>query len=478
MSLQSAKNPDITFAKKPILFSVSNDPISSDAGLLLIRQFDEKIGMTQTLSDCFHDPRDPNRIEHTFLEMIRARVYGILAGYYDQNDFDTLREDPIFQIIVREPGQDLASQPTLSRFENQVGSDSLLRVREWFVTHFLDSFAEPPLTMTFDLDAVDDPTHGSQQLTLFHGYYEQYQYLPLLIHHVESDQLVMFCLRHGTAAASLGADDDLEYLVGRIRERWPNTTIRLRGDCGFGNPTMYKTYERLDVIYTCGQASNNVLKRETENLMTRTTEAFKKTTQPQRQFHGFWYQAESWERPRWIIAKAEAHHRGTNLRFIATNRPGAHIFQEATYDDYTLRGESENRNKEIKCGLGMDRLSDNRVVANITRLALHACAMNLLVRLRREMANPPESSHPDLPRELLPEPDRRIDQNARRRADPLGEGQPTTWRTLIIKAAAKVVVSCRRIVIQLSSSWPHRDHFERVWNYVVSRPTQVAFFTG
>src|SRR5204863_5297706 len=159
-----------------------------------------------------------------FLEMVRMRMFGILAGYEDQNDHDTLRTDPVFKLIAeRSPTDpDLASQPTLSRFENQINVKSLLRLREVMVDQFIASFAEPPLSLTFDLDAVDDPTHGSQQLTLFHGFYEQFQYLPLVITCADNDQIVMVSLRHGTAAASLGADDDLQYLVTRLRATWPD----------------------------------------------------------------------------------------------------------------------------------------------------------------------------------------------------------------------------------------------------------------
>src|SRR6202789_3884386 len=193
--------------------------------------------------------------------MVRSRVFGILAGYADQNDHDTLRTDPVFKLIADRSPDDphLASQPTLSRFENQIDVPSLFRLRDVFIDQFIASFAQPPITLTFDLDAVDDPAHGSQQLTLFHAFYEQYQYLVITC--AENDAIVMLSLRHGTATASLGADDDLEYLVTRIRAVWPNVRIRVRGDGGFGNPTMYEVSERLDVIYTYGLSTNPVLQR-------------------------------------------------------------------------------------------------------------------------------------------------------------------------------------------------------------------------
>ena len=237
---------------------------------------------------------------------------------------DTLRTDPVFKLIANRSltDPDLASQPTLSRFENRIDIPSLFRLRDVLIDQFIASFAQPPVTLTFDLDAVDDPTHGSQQLTLFHAFYEQYQYLPLVITCAENDAIVVLSLRHGTAPASLGADDDLEYLVTRIRAVWPNVRIRVRGDGGFGNPTMYEVSERLDVIYTYGLATNTVLQRESDALLAEAVRLWDETHVPQRLFAGFWYQAGTWPLPRWVVVKAEVNAQGTNRRFVTTNRPG------------------------------------------------------------------------------------------------------------------------------------------------------------
>ncbi len=481
MSLQGALPFDFDFFEPlPIQFEISEAPLTSDAGLLPLRQFDERIGLTRQFAAVLDDPRDPELIEHSFLDMVRMRIFGILAGYEDQNDHDTLRTDPVFKLIAeRSPqGADLASQPTLSRFENQINIPSLKRLREVFVDQFIASFAQPPLTLTFDLDAVDDETHGSQQLSLFHGYYEQHQYLPLVITSAETDQIVMLSLRHGTATASLGADDDLEYLVTRVRAAFLGVTIRVRGDCGFGVPVMYDMCERLDVIYTVGQSANVVLQRESEELLAEAVRRWDESREPQRLFTAFWYQAGTWTAPRWTIVKAEANAQGTNRRFVVTNRPGGQAYPEATYDEYVMRGESENRNKEFKCGLAMDRLSDHRFMANFFRLYLHAAALNLLARMRREIADPPPAPAGDVPIEALAGEQRKQYQNARRKQDPLGEGHPATWRLLLIKVAAAVVVSCRRIVIRLSGSWPNRDYFEHVSRHVRQRPAVPSCWTG
>jgi hypothetical protein len=458
------------FADRPVVVEPSRAQLSSDAGLLPMRQFDQQIGLTRQFAQALDDPRDPARIEHALLDMVRARLYGILAGYEDQNDHDALRHDPVFKLVSdRAPdGPDLASQPTLSRFENAVSIPSLKRLRDVVLDQFLDSFAQPPRSLTFDLDAVDDPAHGQQQLVLFHGYFDQYQYFPSFITCADNDQVVLLSLRPGAVHAALGADDDLEHLVRRVRQRWPDVVIRVRGDAGYGVPWMYAVCERLGVDYTFGLAANAVLRRHSDALLAQAEAAFATTGQPQRHCDGFWYQAGSWPVPRWVVVKCEAHAQGTNRRFVVTNRPGAQVLPEAAYDAYAQRGESENRNKELKCDLAIDRTSDHRFVANYFRLYLHVAAFNLLVRLRRHVASP-------LPAPPPPAPASRRAWSQRRRQDPLGEGQPSTWRSLLIKVAAEVVVSSRRILVRLSSTWPYLGWYEHVCRRL---PIAVVAATG
>jgi len=196
--------------------------------LLPIRQFDKRIGLTQAFADALDDPRDPDLTEHTFLEMVRSRVYGILVGYEDQNDHDTLRSDPVFKLVAGRSADDpdLASQPTLARFENAISIKSLKRLRDVFLDQFIASFDTPPRRLTFDLDAVDDPAHGHQQLTFWHGYYDQNQYLPLVITCADNDQFVMLSLRPGNVHAALGADDGCR----RIGRTWAGI-VACANDC-------------------------------------------------------------------------------------------------------------------------------------------------------------------------------------------------------------------------------------------------------
>lgn len=485
MNVQSVWQQELGFLSgKPIVVEPVTADMSSDAGLLPIRQLDEALGLTEQFAAALVDSRDGPALTHSYLEMTRSRVYGILAGYEDQNDHDTLRSDPVFKLIAnRSPdANDLASQPTLSRFENAIGPASLFRLQDVLIDQFIASFPEPPTRLTFDIDLIDDPTHGSQQLTFFHGYYEQYQYLQRVITCADNDQIVMASLLFGTAPSTLGVDDDLAYLLERLRRVWPGVRITLRADSGFATPNFYVTCEALSVDYTIGLGMNAVLKRLSEPLLERAVQQWETTDQPQRQFTGFWYRADSWPVLRWVVVKAEANAVGTNRRAVVTNRAGAAVLPYATYDEYTERGESENRNKELKCSLRGDRLSDHRFMANYFRLYLHCMAANLLVRVRQVVADPPAvapsnetaeatlngvAAAEPLPASQLAGRDRKQYFNRRRDQDPLGEGHAETWRTRLIKVAALVVVSARRVVVQLSGSWPHLAHFRSVCEAVL-----------
>jgi hypothetical protein len=455
--------------------------ISTDAGLLIFRQWDEQLGFTEGFAGQLDDPR--REPDHSILEMVRSRVFGIIAGYEDQNDHDALRSDAVFKLLAdRSPeDDDLASQPTLSRFENAVTPRALLRLEEWFVERFVNSFDEPPREVTLDIDVFDDPTHGQQQLTFFHGYYSQYQYLVRAITCAENDMVVLPVLLYGTADAALGVGEDLQRIVHALREKFPHVLIRLRADSGYAKPWLYQLCEGMDVEYSIGIGMNNVLKKNSEKLLQKAVEQYEMTGQPQRLFTGFDYQAGTWHESRWVVVKCEANGQGTNRRAVVTNRPGARTLPEGVYDEYSERGEGENRNKELKCELCADRLSDHRYLANCFRMFLHCLANNLLVLLRRHIAAPPAEETPpsvdypapgtetqeQLPPEARTGRARRRDFNRRREADPLGEGHACTWRMRLIKVAARIKVTARRIRVFLSGSWPFLDHFRDVGEAVL-----------
>lgn len=477
--------------RKEVVVRPDEERLSSDGGLLPIRQFDEHWGLTAGFAAQLSDPRiDPN---HSQLAMVRQRVYGILAGYEDQNDHDALRHDPVFQLIAgREPSdQPLASQPTLSRFENAVTPRMLLQLEEWFLQQFVQRLPADTRHLTLDIDLFDDPAHGQQQLIFFHGFYEQYQYLVRVITCAENDLLTLPVLLYGTARPTLGLSEDLRRLVTALRGRFPDLRLHVRMDCGFAAPEIYETCEELRVEYTIGVGMNNVLKQRSADELQAAQAAFAESGEPQRRFTAFEYQAQSWTAPRWVVVKCEAHAQGTNRRAVVTNRPGARVLPRGAYDEYAERGESENRNKELKCELSTDRLSDHRYMANAFRMYLHCLTYWLLVLLRRQVAAPPRAeavgslqdangeavassagallpdavrpeAAPELPPESWQGQRRRRHFNHRREQDPLGEGHACTWRMRLIKVAARVVSRARHVQVFLSGSWPFLSHYQAV----------------
>lgn len=425
------------FADRPVVVQRHSGQLSSDAGLLPLREFDERWRYTQRMAACLSDARTAP--DHTTTSMLRQRLFGILADYEDCNDHDALRDDPIFKLLAGKlPADDpLASQPTLSRFENAVTIPTLWKLLDFLVETGIERLHEHhggnlPDSLILDIDPTDDPTHGHQQLSFFHGYYEQHQYFPILITEPTTRHVFYAHLRPGAVHAALGADDDLMFVVERLQRARPDLRIHVRGDSGFGVPRMYEACENNRISYTFGIAGNARLQEDAQGLLTQAMMQFEQTREKQRLFTAFSYQAHSWNRYRTVIAKAECHEKGTNLRFIVTSLPVTSIDDpQRLYDDYVQRGESEQRMDELKNGLHMDRMSCHRFMANFWRLLLHTAAYNLLNAVR---------DHEAVPEEL-------------RRA------QPATWRSKLIKVAATVVVSTRRVLIQIAGHWPFWDYY-------------------
>ncbi|MBZ5671795.1 MAG: IS1380 family transposase [Acidobacteriia bacterium] len=428
------------FAHRPVVVQRHAGQISSDAGLLPIREFDERQRYSERMAACLSDSRvDP---DHTLSSMLRQRLYGILADYEDCNDHDALRDDPIFKLVSgRSPEDDpLASQPTLSRFENGVSIAALWKLLEFLTDTGIERLGEHhggklPDSVILDLDPTDDETHGHQQLSLFHGYYEQHQYFPMVISEPTTRHIFYNHLRPGAVHAALGAEENLMFVAERLRRARSDMTIHARGDSGFGVPWMYEVCESNGISYTFGIAGNSRLQEYAQGLVDQAVTQFQETKEKQRLFTAFSYKAESWDRFRTIVAKAECQDQGTNLRFIVTSLPVNSIDDpQRLYDDYVQRGESEQRMDELKNGLHMDRLSCHRFMANFWRLLLHTAAYNLLNALR---------DHEQVPVEL-------------RRA------QPRTWRSKLIKVAALVVSSTRRVLVQIAEHWPFWNFYRAV----------------
>jgi hypothetical protein len=426
--------------------------LTSDAGLLAVRQFDQRVGWTERFAACLDDQR--NDPAHSVLSMVRQRVYGVLAGYEDCNDHDTLRDDPVFKMLTdRLPdGEALASQPTLSRLENAVSIAALFKLIDLTVQQGVQRVKAKhggrlPGRVTIDLDPTDDPAHGQQHLAFFHGFYDQHQYYPMIVSEPTTRHVFIAWLRHGTAGAGLGATDDVERIAAAFRRVNPGTRLHVRGDAGLGTPGMYDLCERDGHTYTFGLSTNPKLKAWAEPLVRKAVRAYTLTTSKQRVFAFRRYQAQTWGTPRTVVAKAECSAEGTNLRFIVTSLPVQDAAQaEAVYDGYVQRGQSEQRMDELKNGLSAGRLSCHRFTSNFLRLLMHTLAFNLLNALR---------DHPGVPAELR-------------------AARPDTWRSKIIKVAAVITQTTRRIVIDLSSAWPFWPLLARVGHRALRTPRARA----
>jgi hypothetical protein len=421
------------YRHQPIRADFSGGQITSDAGLLPLRAFDQHHGLTRELAQHLRDPRLGGRVRHSSLALLRQRVYQIVAGYEDANDADRLRYDPAFQLLADQPlGQPLSSQPTLSRWENTPSARELICAHDGGLDAFVRLCGKQVRQrgeILLDVDSTDDPTYGQQQLSFFNGGYNQHMYHPLLIFERHTGCLLAARLRRGTASSHARIVPLLVRILRRLLREFPGVTIRLRADAGFALPLLYKFCEFFGIQYTIGIPANVVFRRRTAALQRRLARRYRRTHLPQRSFTSFRHRARTWPRLRRIVAKAEHSATGTNLRFLVTNCPGrsAQIFRF-----YNERGECENRIEEFKNGFHADRLSCHRFLANAFRLLLHSFAYNLVNLFRLHL--PPA----------------------------LRSAQIETLRTQLFKIGARVRQTARCVRIHLASGWPFQSLFQTV----------------
>jgi len=413
----------------------SGGQISSDAGLLPLRAFDQRHGLTRDLAKCLTDFREEERTRHSVLSLFRQRLYQIIAGYEDANDADRLRHDPAFQILADQPlGTPLGSQPTLSRWENSPAPRDLLHLQDalldWFVK-ICGGQVRKRGEILLDVDSTDDPTHGQQQLSFFNAGYDQHMYHPLLIFERHTGCLLAARLRRGTAASHARIIPLLLRIVPRLQREFPKARIKLRADAGFALPMLYEFCEFFGISYVIGIAANSRLEGKAQRLQRRLARRYRRTGQPQRSFSSFRYRAYSWSHQRRICYKAEHTAAGTNLRFLVTNLKGRSRSVFAFYND---RGECENRIEEFKNGFAADRLSCHRFRANAFRLLLHSFAYNLVNLFRLQLPLSMRSA------------------------------QIETLRIQLFKIGARIRETARCIRIHLASCWPFQDLFQAVCN--------------
>ena len=395
--------------------------VSSDGGALLLRQADRRVGLTAGVAIALGDERRQASCEHDVRSLVRQRVYALALGYEDLNDHQTLRADPGLQTAV-ERDEPLASSPTLCRWENRADRDAAWAIHRVLVERFIASYTHPPRRLVLDFDATDDAVHGNQEGRFFHGYYNQYCFLPLYV--FCGAQLLVSYLRPSSADPARHVWAILALLVKRLRQEWPGVEIVFRGDSAFCRWRLLAWCERHQVRYIVGLAKNSRVQAEAADLMEEARAAFMATGEKQRLFADLVYAAGTWDKPRRVIAKAEHGDLGSNPRFVVTNLDGV---AQTLYDDvYCARGEMENRIKEQQLDLFADRTSCHRWWPNQLRLLLSSLAYTLLEAIRRLAL----------------------------RGTELARAQCGTIRLKLLKIGAVVVRNTRHVRFILSSGYP------------------------
>ena len=441
---------------KPVVAQLDQADSSSDGGALLLKAVDERLGLTQALAGCLGDPREAGKVTHSLVELLRQRIFAIALGYPDANDAVGLAEDPIHKLLLgRDPvrGEALASQPTLSRFENRAQTTDLYRMAEGLADAVIERHRRRLggrcRRITLDFDPTDDPTHGQQEFSFFHGYYDTYCYLPLIgtLSFNEEPEQYLFCavLRPGNAAAHKGLLAILRRTLEKLRAAFPRARLRVRLDGGFGAPAVLDFLDTAGVEYVVGLAATKPLKRRAARALGRARRLYRERGHTVSVFGDTRYRTKTtWPHRRRVIFKAEVvqlpgREPKDNVRFVVTNlRPAP----ERVYRIYTQRGDPENRIKELKNDLAIDRTSCSRFLANQLRVLLTAAAYVVMQELRQQA-----------------------------RSTECRRAQVATLRERLCKLAAWVEVSVRRVVVHLPRTFPAQEAWLRIAARLDAVPT-------
>ncbi|MBL8668795.1 MAG: IS1380 family transposase [Rhodospirillales bacterium] len=431
-------------AGKEIVAAFDGGRLSSDGGLLVLREIEQRLEVADRLAACIDDPRDPGSTVHSLADIIRFRMLMIAAGYEDGNDATGLRTDPLFKLALeRVPsGRDLCSQSTISRLENLPDARTLLRLGRALVDVWCGSFRQVPRRITLDIDDTFDVAHGGQQLRLFNAHYDEYGFQPIVVFDGEG-RFVTALLRPAKRPKGIEIRAFLRRLVRTIRAHWPNVQILLRADSHYACPEVMDWCEANGVDYILGLAPNNTLRRHVTALEESTAARF--AADPSggkvRRFKEFFDAAKTWSRVRRVVARVQAGSDGTDSRFIVTNL--GHGNGRSLYQDlYCRRGQAENHIKAWKTHLAADRTSCPKATANQFRLFLHAGAYWLLWSLRA----------------LMP------------KASSWRVAQFDTLRLRLIKIAARIVEMKTKIKVHLPSSAPD----QAIWHLALGRLPRLA----
>jgi len=373
---------------KNIELSFNGDRVSSDGGLLLLRELDSQLNLLSSASNCIRDERDHRYLDHSVKELLRQRVFQIAAGYEDCNDCNNLREDMIFKMCagrLPQSDNDLASQPTMSRLENTVTKTDLFRLGECLVDVFISSYSEAPSVIILDCDDTNNDTYGQQELALFNNYYNEHCYMPIHIYEGLSGKLVTTILRPGRRNKQANIARLLQKLISYLRVKWPKTKIIVRGDSHFASQDfMDWTWIQPNVDFITGLAGNAILHELARVTIESAQREFNKYQNPVKRYHSFMYKAGSWENYQRVIVKVEVNSMGTNIRYIVTSLNDFRA-RDLYEKGYCARGSMELRIKDHKLYLKSDRSSCTKFTANQFRLFLHSMAYILIHTLQKQV---------------------------------------------------------------------------------------------
>jgi hypothetical protein len=423
---------------KTVLINFNGGVLSSDAGALLLREVEHQINIVRQMAECIPDSRDAAHITHSLEEMLLQRVTQIACGYEDADDCDLLRSDPLFKMLAgREPesGTDLASQPSMSRFENSISRTTLYRLARLFVDHFIASYATAPDGIVLDFDETDDPVHGEQQLALFNNYYKERCFLPMHVYEGQSGKLVTTILKPGKRCDGKQMVSILTRIIARLRQAWPSTMIMVRGDSHFAYPEVMDWIEiQPQVTSLTGLTGNARLKAAVQSIVDQAHATYRQYGEHLTRFASFRYKADSWTTERRVVAKIDVSDKGLNLRFVVTNIQG--LRASVLYKNgYCPRGTDDLYIKEQKLSLKSDRTSCHRFEANQFRLFLHSAAYVILQRFRANL----------------------LQHTAFARAS------FQTIRVHLLKIGARIRQWNTRITVELPTSFPLKDLLSRAF---------------
>lgn len=378
-----SKGPLANIFGKRVNIAFDGGILTSDSGALLLREVEAISGILSRISDAIRDRRHKSYVTHAVAELVKQRVFQIACGYEDANDCDALRSDPGIKAacgVLPLSGSDLGSQPTMSRFENQIRRSDLYRIARAFLDCFIASYARPPAAIILDIDDTQDTVYGTQQLSLFNGYLGTYAYQPLHIYEGQTGKLITTILRPGVRPTGQQIVAIIKRLVAYLRQAWPDVAIFLRGDAHFSCPEVHQFCVADDLYFILGQTSNAKLSELAKPFIKQAKRLYAHTKKPVRLFTSFCYQAKSWEKAQRIVCKVEISDRGQNTRFVVTNlesSTASFIYQSV----YCARGQMENFIKNHKTFLHSDRTSCHSFTANQFRLFLHSAAYVLIQTL-------------------------------------------------------------------------------------------------